>query len=203
MNTKKKIFIISGIILLLTLLTVLCVVTYRHKFNKLIIDPYYCETLLEVSPDDFCKSKGEGTFIENAYTFARVDKNGYLILIMSDSQLNKWKSLRYDTIALQAVLGDSKDIGVRIPDNYDGDIWLENITKYADGCGFDISNDYKTIVASPGDDKSYMPFIIMACNFMQLCEGTPSDQIKVEYTEIDKDGNVVEQIIFPGEYPKN
>ena len=197
MKTKSKIIPVLGIVVLAILLTLSCVIVYHHKYNKLIIDPVDSDALFHMSAKDFCESKGKGTCIENAYTFARVDKNGYLILIMSDSQLNKWKSLRYDTIALQAVLGDSKDIGVRIPDNYDGDIWLENITKYADGCGFDISNDYKTIVASPGDDKSYKPFIIMACDFMQLCEGTPSDKIKVEYTEIDENGNIIEKVVWP------
>ena len=196
MKTKSKIIPVLGIVVLAILLILSCVIVYHYKYNKLIIDPYYCETLLELSPEEFCKSKGERTLIEDAYTFARVNKEGYLILIMSDSQLNEWKSLRYDTVALQAVLGDSRDIGVNIDSFYD-EIFVQTFIKNAHTCGFDISYDYKTIVASPGDDKSYMPFIIMGCNFMQLCEGTPSDDITVEYTEIDKNGTIIEKINFP------
>ena len=196
MKTKSKIIPVLGIVVLAILLILSCVIVYHHKYNKLIIDPVDSDALFHMSAKDFCESKGKGTCIEGAYTFAKVDKDGYLILIMSDFQLNDWKSSRYDTIALQAVLGEKKDIGVKIP-NTDDDVLLKNIIKYADQCGFDISNDYKTIVASPGDDKSYEPFIIMACDFMQLCEGTPSDKIKVEYTEIDENGNIIKKVVWP------
>ena len=113
MKTKNKTFLVLGIIVLVFLFVLLCVVVYHHKYNKLIIDPVDSDALFHMSAEDFCESKGKGTSIEGAYTFAKVDKDGYLILIMSDSQLNDWKSSRYDTIALQAVLGEKKILALK------------------------------------------------------------------------------------------
>ena len=199
----------KGLILLLIIIILLsftsCSLDYRSIFdnyNKMTIDPKSCEAMFELSPQEFCDTKGEGTPIENRYTFARVNKKGYLILVLSDKELNYWKTWRFDVPILQAVLG--KDIGVDMSRYLeDKDHILYNLFENADKSGFEISDDYSSIIASPNDDISYFPFLMQGCIFMQMCEGIPTDEIRVEYIVLDENQNIIEKIVHPDSLPQN
>ena len=86
MKTKNKILItllvsISFLLILLIFITLL-LCFYHFNYNKIIIDPNDCEALFHLTPEEFCNTKGKDTRVENRYTFARVNKKGYLILVL-------------------------------------------------------------------------------------------------------------------------
>lgn len=196
MKFKIKNFIIVGVTIVLLLLICLGGVIYFSNCNKIVIDPDYCQNMFEMSPKDFCKNKGEGTLVEDGYTFAKVDKNGYLILLLNDKELKEWKNKCLDLQILQAVLGDTRDIGVEISISED-DFIVGSLLKYVDECGYEISEDYKKVIVSPDDMISFFPFIMTACETMQMMNGTPTDEIKIEYIKVDENGKIIEKTIYP------
>ncbi len=196
MKFKIKNFIIVGVIVVVLLLICLGGVIYFSNCNKIVIDPDYCQNMFEMSPKDFCKNKGEGTLVEDGYTFAKVDKDGYLILFLSDKELKKWKNNSLDLQILQAVLGDTRDIGVEISISEE-DFIVGSLLKYVDKCGYEISEDYKKVIVSPDDMISFFPFIMTACETMQMMNGTPTDEIKIEYIKVDENDKIIEKTIYP------
>jgi hypothetical protein len=97
---------------------------------------------------------------------------------------------------LQCVLGDTRDIGVKV--DYSDD-YLEFL-KDAHTCGFDISEDYTKIVESPEDNGWYYPLIVAACIEMQVFMGKTCDEIIVEYWEVDENGETLDHIVA---YPQS
>lgn len=196
MKFKIKNFIIVGVIVVVLLLICLGGVIYFSNCNKIVIDSNRCQSMFEMSPKDFCKNKGEGTDLYDGYTFAKVDKDGYLILFLSDNELKEWKNKLVGLQILQAVLGDARDIGVEISISED-DFIVGSLLKYTDKCGYEISEDYKKVIVSPDDMISFFPFIMSACETMQMMNGTPTDEIKIEYIKVDENGKIIEKTIYP------
>lgn len=196
MKFKIKNFIIVGVIAVVLLLICLGGVIYFSNCNKIVIDSNRCQSMFEMSPKDFCKNKGEGTDLYDGYTFAKVDKDGYLILFLSNNELKEWKNKLVGLQILQAVLGDTRDIGVEISISED-DFIVGSLLKYVDKCGYEISEDYKKVIVSPDDMISFFPFIMTACETMQMMNGTPTDEIKIEYIKVDENGKIIEKTIYP------
>lgn len=196
MKFKIKNFIIVGVTIVVLLLICLGGVIYFSNCNKIVIDSNRCQSMFEMSPKDFCKNKGEGTDLYDGYTFAKVDKNGYLILLLNDKELKEWKNKCLDLQILQAVLGDTRNIGVEISISEEYFI-VGSLLKYVDKCGYEISEDYKKVIVSPDDMISFFPFIMTACETMQMMNGTPTDEIKIEYIKVDENGKIIEKTIYP------
>ena len=201
MKNKDKALILLGIILLVALF-IGFIICYIQNCNRIVIDSNRCQSMFEMSPKDFCKNKGEGTDLYDGYTFAKVDKAGYLILLLSDKELKEWKNNCLDLQILQAVLGDARDIGVEISISED-DFIVGSLLKYTDKCGYEISEDYKKVIVSPDDMISFFPFIMSACETMQMMSGTPTDEIKIEYIKVDETGKVIEKTIYPDNIKEN
>lgn len=201
MRSKNKALILLGIILFV-ILFVGFVISYIQNCNRIVIDPDYCQNMFEMSPKDFCKNKGEGTLVEDGYTFAKVDKDGYLILFLSNNELKEWKNNCLDLQILQAVLGDTRDIGVEISISEE-DFIVGSFLEYADKCGWEISEDYKKVILSPDDMISFFPPIMSACRTMQMMNGTPTDEIRIEYIKVDETGKVIEKTIYPDNIKEN
>ena len=198
MDTKKKSLIVVAVVAFL-LFIFLCIsmIVYHFGYNKILVSVNGCENLFDMSAEDFCKTNGKGTVLEDGYTYAKI-KNGYLVLILSDYELMEWKCQRYDIVILQGVLGESKDIGVSKKYIDEEDDWaMMPFINNAHACGFDISDDYKRFVAEGDDDRSFFPFVGMGCWMMQLFEGTPSDEITWEYINYGENGEIKEHIRFP------
>ena len=153
MKFKIKNFIIVGVIVVVLLLICLGGVIYFSNCNKIVIDSNRCQSMFEMSPKDFCKNKGEGTDLYDGYTFAKVDKDGYLILFLSNNELKEWKNKLVGLQILQAVLGDARDIGVEISISED-DFIVGSLLKYADKCGYEISEDYKKVIVDSNNYKN-------------------------------------------------
>ena len=157
------------------------------------ISPTLCEMSFDgMSPKQFVDTNGEGTFLEGKYNSAKIDEDGCLILVVNKYIITSWKSSYTHMQILQCVLGKSRDIGVII--DYSKDFL--DFMKYADMCGFEISENFSTVIATPGDDLFYVPYVMPACMHMQMFEGKKCTDIKVEYFEYDVNGELVRQIIY-------
>ena len=186
-------FLLSSIIITTTFLT--SCATFKTNSTTLHISPMLCTAMFEgVSPTEFCNSKGKDTFLENNYLSAKVDKEGCLIIALNDTVISEWKNTFLPLQVLQCVLlDDSRDIGISI--DYSKD--FSDYMKDAHTCGFEISEDFTTVVESAEDNGWYFPFTTMACALMQVFEGKVCTEIRVEHIEIDENGKVIETFVFP------
>lgn len=166
----------------------------RVNYTMLHLSPIVCEMSLEgTSPDVFCETRGEGTWLEGKYLFARVDAEGCLILILSEEVITQWKNTFVELHVLQCVLGDTCDIGIDL--DYSKDFL--DYMKDADTCGYEISEDYTKVIESPEDNGWYYPLIMPACVKMQMFEGKKCSEIKVKFLEVDENGEIVQRVIYP------
>ena len=201
-NTKKykHYVIIATVIMLLSMLisvAISYVKTIPH-YNVYRLTPEMSEFFVYETPKDFCEKKGNDTIWENAYSFAWVDWKGNLILVLTDEEIEYYKWNSHDLQVLQAVLGDSRDIGVQINYDYDPLYYLE----FAPRCGIQISEDFRTFTKGPGGNRLFVPIIATACMTMQLLNGVPSDEIKVDYYLYDENGNVEQHLSYPEDLDK-
>ncbi len=156
------------------------------------------ENFVFKTPEEFCEKKGEGSIWENNYSFAFVDKKGNLVLILTDEEIQTYKNNSHYLQVLQAVLGDTRDIGVTINYDYDPLYYIE----FAPTCGFEISEDFKTLTKGPGGNRFYMPVLASACMDVQILSGVPSDEISVDYYLYDENGNIKQHISYPEDIDK-
>jgi hypothetical protein len=59
------------------------------------------------------------------------------------------------------------------------------------------------VTGEPDDDTLYFPWFIHMGVFMQLLEGVPADEIRVEYLEYDEYGKVIDRVIWPDDADEN
>ena len=124
--------------------------------------------------------------------YAMTDRDGCLIIILKNEVISEWKNTFTDLQVLQCVLKDARDIGITI--DYSKDFM--DYMKDAHTCGFDISDDFTKIIDSPEDNSWYYPFIMSACARMQMFEGKTCSEIRVEYIEINSNGEIISKIIL-------
>ena len=63
------------------------------QINVYVFSPEICHVLMQKSPEEFCAEKGNGTLLGDNYIYSRVNKNGNLFLVLSNSQKENWKYL--------------------------------------------------------------------------------------------------------------
>ena len=204
-NTKKYIpHIIAISIILVTAILFGVGLRYVREmphYNFYRLNPEMSKFIVSETPEDFCEKKGEGTIWQNNYSFAFVDFKGNLILILTDEQIQIYKNNLYTLQVLQAVLGDTRDIGVVV--NYDDELYdFLGFIKFAPRCGIKVSEDYKTFTKGPGGNRFYVPLIAEACMQLQFINGVPSEEIGVDYYLYDENGNVKQHISYPEDLNK-
>ena len=201
-NTKKYIpHIIAISIILVTAILFGVGLRYVREmphYNFYRLNPEMSKFIVFETPEDFCEKKGEGGIWQDNYTFAFVDPKGYLILILTDEQVQIYKNNLYTLQILQAVLGNTRDIGVQITDETDFFGFIE----FAPTCGIKVSEDYKTFTKGPGGNRFYVPFVAEACMQLQFINGVPSEEIGVDYYLYDENGNVKQHISYPEDLNK-
>ncbi|MBQ8416621.1 MAG: hypothetical protein IJX13_06980, partial [Clostridia bacterium] len=164
--------------------------------NEYRLSNKICETVFGIDSKTFFETKGKVTLLENGYTSATINNDGTLILQLTDSQSDQWRNSNKRLQILQKILGEERQVVTKIIPPTDPVYG----TLYEDAdihCGCDISEDYSQIIARPGDDKSYQAVVPFACLMMQVLEGRPSDEIFVEYLELDSSGDVTTHICLP------
>lgn len=164
-----------------------------NRLNFYTLSPEICKLMGIGEPQLFCETKGEDTPWENGYTHAHVNNDGNLFLVLSDREIKSFKNNDFPLAVLQAILGDDRDIDVDIDLDDDFFGFLEN----APTCGLEISNDFTKVTQTPEDNGWYYPFVVPACALMQVFEGIPSDEIKVEYIKVNDTGDILECIVWP------
>ena len=169
------------------------------NYSTLHFSPVMCEAAFYgIKPEEFCTTRGAGTFLENRYLEAKVDADGCLILTLENDVISEWKNTFVELQMLQCVFGDTRDIGITIDYSMDFMSFMEN----ADTCGFEISEDFTEIIASPDDNRWYCPFITLACQTMQIFEGKTCTEVKVTYMEINDEGEIVYTSVSPDDTKK-
>ena len=196
---KKHLIIIvsSALAIVLIIAGVVLVLCYKQvNYSTLHFSPMMCEATFDgMTPNDFCTNNGEGTFLEDKYLHADIDTDGCLILTIKKNIIDEWKNTFVDLQVLQCVLGDSHDIGITIDYSLD----FMDYMKDAHTCGFEISEDFTKIIASPEDNHWYYPLITLACARMQIFEEKNCTEVKVSYIEINDNGKVISTTVFPND----
>lgn len=193
MNKRIKPIYFAFAVIAIALLAAVCLIAYESQFKTYHLPPTICEFMLGgVSPEAFCEREGEGTWLEDQYASAKVDKDGCLILKLSDERADEWKNSFFELQVLQSVLGESRDIGVEVKPSEDFIGYIED----AHTCGFEIAEDYTRVTASPEDNHWYYPVIMPACIEMQVFAGKDCHKIVAEYVEIDEKGEITERTTF-------
>ncbi len=195
-----KHFVIAAIMIILSVAVI--GILKAPDYNTFKLSPLVCKYMLKVTPEEFVDCSGEGTKIAYGYTYAKVDRNGNLFLVLTDEELSYWKNSRFDLQVLQKVIGEERSIGIDIipPQDSISKIFYDDADT---ACGFEISNDYTKIIAGPGDDKSYFALIPSACIAVQFFDGKPSDEIKVEYIEVNESQEVINMFTWPDDYAES
>ncbi|MBQ9132395.1 MAG: hypothetical protein IJX62_07995 [Clostridia bacterium] len=194
---KKHLIIVSSALVIVSIIVIVFGLCYKQvNYSTFHFSPMMCEATFDgMSPEDFCTNNGEGTFLKDKYLYAEVDIDGCLILTLENDIVNEWKNTFVDLQVLQCVLGNSHDIGVTI----DYSIDFMDYMKDANTCGFEISEDFTKIIASPEDNHWYYPLITLACARMQVFEGKNCTEVKVSYIDINDKGEVISTAVFPND----
>jgi len=203
MKTRYKIIIIILIVLLL-------IASFKECKNQetewtpnptttLHIPPIFFNTFLgEESGEEFLRTKRD-LFIKG-----KVAECGCVVLTLYSKDIPEWKSKITLLQILQCVLGEYRDIGVKV--DYSLDVY--GLMKNADSCEFEISDDFTKVVVSAAEfyDKIrfyfYDAYIKMACAVMQIFEGKTCEEINVEVTYLSKSGKVLGVLNYPWEVNK-
>ena len=212
-KSNKCIFTVMRVISILTLIPLLLTSCLLERFSRLPLNssvesnsntPHMneyrlsskiCQTAFGVDSATFYKTKGKDTLLERGYTSATLTTDDVLVLQLTDAQLEQWRNSDVYLQILQKILGEEKKIVSQI--NPPTDPVFGILYDGADTCGYEISDDYSKIVAGPGDDKSYKLVIPQACFMVQVLAGKASEEISVEYLEINEEGVITEHIFIP------
>ncbi len=193
----KKIFKVMVMLFLISIILFIVCCTSTSKYNKFVFSE---ETIRYIfaekveSADIFCKTRGLNTAIYQKYAYARSNNDGSLTVIVDDETLREWKSSNWSLQVLQSLLEETNiDIGVDI-DWSDDFLDAKQAIKNS---GIEVSNDFTVITQGPGDDGSFYPYLVSACIRMQIFNGKQVEDITVTYIEIDSNGNVIDEIIWP------
>ena len=193
MKSKSILIFLLALTLILTVLPS-CNNKDSSEQVTLHMSPTMAEYMLAgVKANEFCESKGKGTFLENKYSQAYIDQDGCLILTLSAETISEWKNTFTVLQILQCVLGDTRDIGITV--DYSKDFM--DFMKDAHTCGYEISEDFTTVIESPEDNSWYFPFISVACTVMQIFEGKTCTQVKAVHMQVDENGEVFDIYTYP------
>ena len=191
---KSRAIVLTTIAIVIWLLIIGTSIAEKlSQYNVFRLSPEMSEYFVFKTPEEFCEKKGEGGIWENNYSFAFVDKKGNLVLILTDEEVQTYKNNSHYLQVLQAVLGDTRDIGVEINYEYDPLYFIE----FAPTCGIEVSEDFRTITKGPGGNRFHVSVVAAACMEIQILNGVPSDEITVDYYLYDENGNVKQHISFP------
>ena len=194
---KKHFIRVSSVFVIISIAFIAFCSCHRQvSYSTIHLSPMMCEATFDgITPEIFCNNNGEGTFLKDKYLHAEVDTDGCLILTLENDIINEWKNTFLDLQVLQCVLGNSHDIGITI----DYSIDFMDYMKDAHTCGFEISEDFTEVIASPNDNHWYNPLITLACARMQIFEGKNCTEVKVTYMDINDKGEVISTTVFPND----
>lgn len=177
--------------LIIALALILCSCNYiSSNVVTLHLSQTVCQLALNgVTPEEFCSTRGNDTYIKGKYLSAHVDEDGCLILKVNSGVIKEWKSSILVIQILQCVLGDSRDIDINLDYSMDALGFMEN----AHSCGLEISDDFTQVIAHPNSSRLYSTFVMPACVLIQMFEGKTCKEIKADFIELDENGEEIKR----------
>ena len=172
---------------------IICIVW--SKYDMYTISPKACATLFSCSPAEFCEQAGKDTELQGGYTYARVDRNGNLILVLDNSELESWVFWDREFLShMQRVTNTSSEgngyIGL-FPNK-------EDFMNGAGNSGFAVSDDYSKVTVEYNADLTYLFMVLPSCVKMQIAEGKDMETIKIEFVfEGEDEGEIQYQSVWP------
>ena len=199
-NAKMKKYALVGIcVAFIIVLLVISGVKFFEKINVFTLSPKVAKIFTGESPEDFCSGDEQNFSLRHTfYTYAKVDRQGNLVLVMTDDQIDNWKNADFYLQLLQKIVGNERQVVSEIippEDSFFHTLFYEKADVL---CPYEISEDYTHVYAGPEDDDFlYFPILPYMCITMQVLSGKNSDEISYTFTEFDKDGNIIEEYVWP------
>ena len=195
---KKKVLCVVGFIIIII---AICLILLNMNYTTYKLSPSVCNVILGVTPSNFVDNQGQDTLLKNGYTYAKIDKDGNLILILSKSEENAWKSRIFTLAILDTIWGEKSNLGVEFIGPQDD--FEKTLFDAVVSCGLELSQDYTMVVAESKDNTLYYPWFINMGVTMQVFEGVPSEEIRVEYIEYNQNGKIVNHVVWPDDADEN
>ena len=82
-------------IIITFLISILLLVLFISQLNVYTLSPLICNFLLDVTPEEFCEANGKNPDLllsGYGYIYAKTDKKGNLVIVLTDKQVRRWKS---------------------------------------------------------------------------------------------------------------
>lgn len=192
MLKRYKYFVFAAAILILF---VVFFILFNYNCYKLT--PNICELALGESPKDFVQTNGGDSIISNSYTYAKMDRDGNLILILSNSQLRAWKENSISIEILRIVTDRELDIG-KMGEFVPADFIEENIIELAKNTEIEVSEDYKKIIVKSNSSTIISWALQNACTMMQIFNDVEEEDFLLEIL-IYNNGELTEHKILTAE----
>ena len=129
------------------------------------------------------------------------EKNGDLLLVITDNQLKNWIYSSPNLKALDIVTGGRtgffEDYEINMEDNVEKGLFYD----FEEGT-VKVSDDYKTITITYGEMHEILfsfSRIANGCIHMQFLNGVPSEDITLRLVVVKKDGEIVTDLTWPNE----
>lgn len=196
---KKKVITLVGAVLAVALVLAIAIVAFESQYTHIRLDEKTCTALFEMTPEELhenydaydCSVKTGEDGYSVYYTFARVDRDGYLVLTLDKEELQMWKNSVESLQFLQIMVGDDIDLGITLFGDEDT-LFYSSYYKMAKEHTFELSKDYKKITTTATDVLWGAAILSGAALYAQIFEEMPSDQATVEYVIVDENGNVLD-----------
>lgn len=194
---KKRVLPLA--ILSVLIIAIIFIVLFISNLNIYTINEDVCNSIFnQKTPQEFCETKGSYTDLED-YFFAHVDKDGNLLLALTDKQLKNWITSSSNLKAIDIVTGGRTEFF----ESYDVDM-NDSVEK---GLFYDfqegtviVSDDYKKITIKYGEMHEILSSffrITNGCIHMQLLNGIPSEDITLQLVVVNQNGEIVTDLTWP------
>lgn len=164
---------------------------FSREYNVYKFSPAVCAGVFSKTPEEFV----ETSLLD--CTYKKVDREGNLIIVMTDDEVDSWGWLYWDNELIRRLQGKGRD------PNFVESIINNPMAIYAindaETSGVKVSEDCTQVVYEGDVDPFFLAFVLPACLLRQTVSGVDFDKVKIEFTFYDKYGEVEYQSTFPGD----
>lgn len=165
-----------------------------ENYTTCEISPLDCEKVFGVTPEKFCRTNGENTVWYGRYISAEIDDAGNLVVVTSDTQIQKIIDEDPRMHILQLCIGNKDKIVTEIIPPTDP-LYKSLYDNFEIGYT-EISEDYTKIVADIRDLIFYSTIFMGACSKLQILSGVPAGEVRVELI-VHRNNEILYELVYP------